>query len=163
MTGITFAALLQVSLAVSDMPAPATASAPVPTPYDQAVKISVESGKPILILIGADWCPYCKVVQRDCLPVLKERGLMDKVVYVYLDYDRDRHLVGKTLRGEIIPEMIMFRKAEGGWKRTDISGSYKVEEIDSFMNATLKEIAPVAAKKPAEAAPAEKSGEPKKQ
>jgi thiol-disulfide isomerase/thioredoxin len=170
MTGITLAALLQVSLAVADMPK--ATSAPVATPYDQAMK-SAESGKPILILIGADWCPYCKVVQRDVLPVLQERGLMEKVIYVYLDYDRDRQLVGKTLRGEIIPEMIMFRKTEGGWKRSDISGSYKVAEIEPFIKANLKEAelppaakaeaAPAVDKKPVgEPAPADKVSEPKK-
>lgn len=154
MTGITLAALLQVSLAVTDMPK--ATSAPVATPYDQAVKLSAESGKPMLILIGADWCPYCKVVERDVLPVLKERGLMEKVIYVYLDYDRDRQLVSKTLRGEIIPEMIMFRKTEGGWKRSDISGSYKVAEIEPFIKSNLKDVEPAAKK----AEPVAKQPEP---
>jgi thioredoxin-related protein len=83
MTGITLAALLQVSLAVSDTPA-----APTALTYSQAYKKSAESGKPMLVLIGADWCHYCKIVQRDVMPVLKERGLLEKVEYAYLDYDR---------------------------------------------------------------------------
>ncbi len=147
MTGIALAALLQVSLAVSDTPTTATL-------YEQAVKRSIESGKPVLVLVGADWCHYCKIVQRDVLPVLKERGLMDKVEYVYLDHDRDRDLVGRTLRGEIIPEMVMYRKTAEGWKRTDLSGGYKVEEIEGFIKGTLKEADAAAGKKP-EAQPAQ--------
>src|SRR5262245_11496530 len=72
MTSLALAALLQVSLAVSD------------TPYEQALKKSEASGRPVLILIGADWCPYCKIVERDVLPKLKAQGLMDKVEYFYM-------------------------------------------------------------------------------
>ncbi len=155
MTGIALAALLQVSLAVSDTPTTTTL-------YEQAVKRSIESGRPVLVLIGADWCHYCKVVQRDVLPVLKERGMMEKVEYVYLDYDRDRDLVSRTQRGEIIPEMVMFRKTAEGWKRSDLSGGYKIEEVEGFIKATLKEADAAVAKKPeGQPAPA-KSAEPKK-
>jgi thioredoxin-like negative regulator of GroEL len=143
MTGIALAALLQVTVAVSD------------SPYQEAVKRSAESGKPVLILIGAEWCHYCKIVERDVLPVLKKRGLMDRVEYVYLDYDRDRRLVGATLRGEIVPEMVMFRKTPAGWKRSDISGAYKIEEVEPFVTAFLKEAEKDAgAKKPEGDAPA---------
>ena len=126
MSAIALSALLQVSLAVSD------------SPYEQAVKKSAESGRPMLVLIGAEWCHYCKIVERDVMPVLKERGWLDKVEFVYLDYDRDRRFVARALRGEIIPEMVMYRKTPDGWKRSDLSGSYKVEEIEAFIKANLE-------------------------
>jgi thioredoxin-like negative regulator of GroEL len=152
MTGIALAALLQLTVAVSD------------SPYQEAVKRSMASGKPVLILVGAEWCHYCKIVERDVLPVLKKRGIMDQVEYVYLDYDRDRRLVAATLRGEIVPEMVMFRKTESGWKRGDISGAYKIEDVEPFVTGFLKEAEKeIAAKKPEGAAvAAEKpAGEPK--
>jgi thiol-disulfide isomerase/thioredoxin len=147
MTSLVLAALLQVTLAVSD------------TPYEQALKKSEASGRPVLILIGADWCPYCKIVERDVMPKLKAQGLMDKVEYFYMDYDRDAGLVSKTLRGEIIPEMIMLTKTADGWKRADLSGGYKLAPIESFIKANLKDIRPAAEKKPqVMAPPADKAG-----
>jgi hypothetical protein len=71
-------------------------------------------------------------------------------------------LVSQLQRGEIIPEMIMLRKTETGWKRAHLSGGYKVAEIEGFIKANLDEPKP----KEGAALPAkvevEKVAEPKK-
>ena len=33
-------------------------------PYAEAYKTSEETGKPLLVLVGADWCPGCRRVQQ---------------------------------------------------------------------------------------------------
>jgi thioredoxin-related protein len=131
----TFAVMLKASLTMS-------ASGPS---YTEGLKMAAETGKPMLVLVGADWCKYCNVVKDEVLPKLQKSGLMDKVVFVYLDYDQDRRLVGKLMRGEIIPEMMLFRKTDEGWKSSYLSGSYKLEEIEAFIKSALPAPAPAPA------------------
>ena len=40
---------------------------------------------------------------------------MKKVVFVYLDFDRNRELALRLKRGPVIPEMIMFQKNGENW------------------------------------------------
>jgi thioredoxin-like negative regulator of GroEL len=131
----TFAVMLKASMAVSATPT-----------YTEALKTASETGKPLLILVGADWCHYCNIVKKDILPKLEKSGLLDQVVFCYLDYDQDRRLVGKLVKGEIIPEMILFNKTDDGWKANHLIGSYKLDEIERFIKSALPATAPVAAK-----------------
>ena len=46
----------------------------------------MESEKPIILQVGADWCGPCKVLKPIILEIKGEFG--DKVDYVYMDVDK---------------------------------------------------------------------------
>lgn len=136
MTAMALSVLLQASLATA---APAQS-------YEEAIKKSDETGKPVLILVGATWCRYCHVAKNEVLPKLKE--LMGQVEFVYLDYDRDRALVKKLIRGRVIPEMIMFTKTQEGWQQRNLSPADKLPAVEAFIKAGLPKAKETTVKSP---------------
>jgi thioredoxin-like negative regulator of GroEL len=127
MTGIALAAVLQVALAVSD------------TPYQQALRKSSESGRPVLVLISASWCGPCQMVKHHVLPVLKERGWLDKVEFVLLDYDQDRRDVAHVMTGRTVPELNIVWRTPQGWRRDTLSGGHRLQNVEHFIKTHLAE------------------------
>ena len=128
MTSIALSVLLQASMAVSA----------APLSYEKGVQAAAKSGRPLLILVGAEWCRDCVVLKRDVMPKLKKTGLLDQVEFVYLDFDQNRALVSQMMLNEMIPEMILYRKTAGGWKRSNLNMSEKLQEIQAFIKTGLK-------------------------
>lgn len=126
------------------------AAAPATPTLDAALATASETGKPVLLLMGAEWCPYCQVVVRDVLPQLEKAGLMKQVVFVYLDFDLNRQLALQLKRGPVIPEMIMFNKNGDQWKQTHLFGGYKLAEIETFIKTNLPGAAGSAVAAPAD-------------
>jgi thioredoxin-like negative regulator of GroEL len=116
-----------------------------PPSYKEAYHAAAKTGKPLLVLVGAQWCHHCVVVKDELLPKLKKQGLLDQVAYGYVDYDSDPHLVGQLVRGQHIPEMVMYCKSEEGWKVTRLMGGASLNELEQFIRAGLPEAARLAA------------------
>lgn len=63
-------------------------------------------GRPLVVLVGAEWCAPCKVAERDSVPGLRELGH-----YAYVDVDREPRqaaLVTGT-PGPLIPQLVVYR------------------------------------------------------
>ena len=58
MTGIALAAMLQLSVVSAD------------ASYAEAHKAMMETGRPMVILVGAEWCPACRTMKQDVTPGL---------------------------------------------------------------------------------------------
>ncbi len=48
--------------------------------YADAYTASAETGKPMLVLIGADWCPHCVVMKNRVMPQLQQQGERHRAV-----------------------------------------------------------------------------------
>ncbi len=67
-------------------------TAPVPPLFDQAVTLDValeqseQTGRPIFVLVTADWCPACQSLKRGAL-VSKElvAAIRERAIVVYVD------------------------------------------------------------------------------
>ena len=132
MTSLALSVVLQASMAVSA----------APLSYEKGVQAAAESGRPLLILVGAPWCRDCVILKRDVMPKLKKTGLLDQVEFVYLDFDQNRTLVSQMMVNEMIPEMILYRKTANGWTRSNLNMSEKLEEIQAFIKAGLRKPEP---------------------
>ena len=60
------------------------------TDHTAAVAIAQQRHLPCYVLVGARWCGPCQIVERDCVPTLKARG-----VYLHLDCEQQRGPVRK--------------------------------------------------------------------
>lgn len=79
--------------------------------YTNALQRSRHEGRPLLVLIGAEWCGPCKAVKR------REAELRRLGVYVYLDCDADRGRARWLLGDRGVPHLIVDRKTRVGWVR----------------------------------------------
>lgn len=125
MTGLTLSLVMQMALLGA---APNTEAS-----YAQAHEITTKTGRPMLILVGAKWCPACVQMKNRVVPQLKRLGSLSEVSYAEVDLDRDRELGRLLTKGGPIPQLLMYRKTQMGWRLRRIIGGQTVENADRFI------------------------------
>ena len=101
--------------------------------FSIAYQRSIENGSPMVILLGAKWCPSCEVMRKEIMPLVEKSGVLEHVEYVYIDIDRNRSLAAKLSKAKTIPQLIRYYKTPDGWKYNLLNGAYKVDEVKSFI------------------------------
>jgi thiol-disulfide isomerase/thioredoxin len=102
--------------------------------YAEAHKVNAETGRPLVVLIGADWCPACRQMKTSAVPQLAQKGVLQKVAFTVLNTDHDGAIAQKMMTGGSIPQLVMYRKTPTGWKRTSLTGSQSPAAIEAFIN-----------------------------
>ncbi len=105
--------------------------------YAEAHRVTLKTGKPLVVMVGADWCGPCQNMRRTILPRVREHGLFRKIAFAHVNVDRERELASQLTGGGAVPELIMFRKTKNGWLRRKMIGSHSVEEVENFINEGL--------------------------
>jgi thiol-disulfide isomerase/thioredoxin len=114
--------------------------------YADAYKTTQDTGKPLVVLVGADWCPYCQVMKTSVMPQVASHGDLQNVSFAYVNSDQQSDLAGKLLTGKSIPQLVMYEKTAEGWKQTRLVGGQSAEAVEGFLGAAKPM---VAAQKPA--------------
>jgi thiol-disulfide isomerase/thioredoxin len=106
--------------------------------YTQAHRLTTRTGRPMVVLVGAEWCPACKVMKDTVIPAVKKRGGLNKVSFAVVDIDEEKEL-GKTLinRGPI-PQLLMYRRTPLGWRLRRIVGGQSVKSVETFVETGIK-------------------------
>ncbi|HUT10240.1 MAG TPA: thioredoxin family protein [Thermoguttaceae bacterium] len=101
--------------------------------YAQAHR-EAEQGKPLVVLVSTEWCTPCQTMKKTVIPEVRKRGLLAKVAFAIVDPDRDQGLAERLTGGNpVVPQLIMYRKAPDGWKRTVLIGGQSVEGVEEFI------------------------------
>lgn len=104
--------------------------------YATAFKQVEQTGKPLVVLVGADWCPGCRTMKYTTLPQLEKSGELSKVAFAHVNADEDSALAGKLMKGGSIPQLVMFqKKADGGWTRKQLTGAHSASSVQAFLNS----------------------------
>jgi thioredoxin 1 len=69
-----------------------------------AIIESEVSNKPVLVIFGADWCKYCKLLKSDLPSFYKE---LDNFIICQVDYDENTDLV-KEYNVTILPDYFVL-------------------------------------------------------
>jgi thioredoxin-like negative regulator of GroEL len=125
MTSLTLSVILQASI---------VAAAPG---YEQAYHQSTESGKPLVVLVGADWCPACQTMKTSIMPALQRRGALKDVAFAVVNTDHQSSLANRLMTGGSIPQLILYHKTDKGWKRKQITGATSESAVMSFINSAV--------------------------
>lgn len=128
MTGISFAMVLQASMLLGG------------GDYSDAYQETQETGRPLVVLVGADWCPACRTMKTSVIPEAQRRGVLGKVSFAVVNTDRQSSIARKLMRGGSIPQLIVFHKTDDGWKRRQMTGVQSVSDIESAVNSALKDV-----------------------
>src|SRR5215203_5532883 len=70
-----------------------------PTTYQAALKDAQANERPLLVLVGATWCPGCQTMKQTVLPSMRRDGEIQAVSYVTVDADSDRDVASQLMRG----------------------------------------------------------------
>ncbi len=129
-------------------------------PYTDAHRVSTRTGKPMVVMVSAEWCGPCQKMQKTVLPQVKKQGLLQKVSFAIVNVDRERKLARKLTGGGPVPQLVMFRRSGKGWLRRKLVGGQSVQAVEKFIQEgiTRDEVAkkdaakqPTSDEKPAEA------------
>jgi len=144
MMSLSFAVVLQASVLAAGADS-----------YADAHKLVAETGRPMVILVGAEWCPACKVLENTVIPQVREHGYLQRVAFAIVDYDREREISQRLVGDGPLPQMLMYRKTADGWKVRKLIGSHPVNIVEWFLyeGVTADDQAKQAAAVPAQPAP----------
>lgn len=135
MTGLAATVLLQAALMTTGA-----------QPYEDAFKDHEASGKPLLVLVGADWCPACVTMKTGTLARMERTGKLKKVAFSIVNTDNDRKVAGSVMRGGTIPQLVMFtRNAEGKWDRQQLTGAQSEQAVEQLISEAVTRQAKVEA------------------
>jgi thioredoxin-like negative regulator of GroEL len=124
MTGLALCVMLQVVGAGNEAPAS----------YEQAYRQAQENGRPLMVLVGADWCPGCRTMKGGVLARMLQNGKLSRVNYAVVNTDRERELAGRLMRGGSIPQLIVFSKnGKDSWTRDQITGATGEDSVAAMI------------------------------
>lgn len=78
-----------------------------------ALSAAKKSGKPVILVFSAGWCPPCQAMKHDVYPSAEVKPLQDKFVWAYLDVDDASNEGVATKYGVNGIPHIEFLNAEG--------------------------------------------------
>jgi thiol-disulfide isomerase/thioredoxin len=125
-TTLTFAAVLYASILTGEKES-----------YEEAHKASTETGRPMVVMVSASWCPACKSMEKEVLPEVERQGGLTQVSFAKVDLDKDQKLGQQLTKGGPIPQLIMYRKTRRGWLLRRLIGRQSVTRVQSFITEGL--------------------------
>jgi thioredoxin-like negative regulator of GroEL len=106
--------------------------------YAQAYTESLAEKKPLLVVVGAPWCPACRVLKETTLKPMATTGELDDVSFVVINRDENPTLAAKLTQGEkTIPQIILYTPSENGWQRRKLRGFQSKQPILSLIQNAL--------------------------
>lgn len=125
MTAVSFALLLHAAVVGADA-----------QPYNQALTASRAGDQPLVVLVGTDWCPGCVTMKR-VMPGMIRNGKLRNVQFTMVDADSDPALARKLMRGNSIPQLIVFSRSSTGWQREQLTGPKAEGEIEAVIKRAV--------------------------
>ena len=108
--------------------------------YAEAYKESVAEEKPLMVVVGAPWCPACNVLKSSTIVPMAETGELKEVSVALLNRDDDPELAKQLTKGErMLPQIIVFSKSSNGsWQRRQLSGFQPKQPVRSLIRKAVK-------------------------
>lgn len=104
-----------------------------PQSYAEAYKQAEVNGQPILVLVGADWCPGCRTMKGAVMPRLQQEGKLKTVNFALVNTDESAAIAAHLMRGNSIPQLIVYAKTEKGWHREQITGATSEAAVEQMI------------------------------
>ncbi len=106
--------------------------------YAEAYEASVEEHKPLMVVVGAPWCPACNVLKETTIKQMATTGELDSVSLAVINKDDDPELV-EQLTGDdkMLPQIIVFTQENGSWKRRKLLGFQPKQPVRSLIRNAL--------------------------
>ncbi len=105
--------------------------------YQEAYNRAEKAGKPLLVLVGTDQCPDFQAMKQQTLPALSRAGGLKDIVFTEVDSDAIPALTRQLLRGDSLPQLVLYTPVGKLWRRTHLSGAQSQSEILAFLKQQI--------------------------
>jgi thiol:disulfide interchange protein len=122
MVGITLAVLLEASKITHGW-----------QDYTAAYREMERTGRPMVVLVTAEWCAPCQQLKHDVLPNPQIKDLLENFSCAMVDLDADPSLAQKLSGAAGVPFMAVYVPDGDGWQRRTIRGYQSVESLARFI------------------------------
>lgn len=130
---LALTALLVLPTLASDFP---KGSPKFKDSYRQVMSAAEKSGKPVVLVFSASWCPPCQAMKKDVYPSKEIQAYHDKFEWAYLDVDdNDNEKPAKEYGVSGIPH-IQFVDAKGNKLDQQVGGN-SAEAFAKRLDAVL--------------------------
>lgn len=113
-----------------------------PLKYEEAFAKAQKEKKPLLILVGARWCASCQIMKKETIEPMKESGALKKVVVTYVDKDERPELAEQLMKGETLPQIVVYTKESGRWKRFSLTGMQDENRMAELLGRAVGDTSP---------------------
>jgi thioredoxin-like negative regulator of GroEL len=110
--------------------------------YQAALQDAEAKNRPLVVLVGADWCPGCRTMKQHVLPALARRGALGGVSVATVDADANQAVAHQLMRGTSIPQLIVFSRTASGWKREQLTGAANEASVEALISRAIATQAP---------------------
>ena len=119
-----------------------SASGDRPT-YEVAYEQAQAENKPLLVIVGADWCAACKMLKSQTIEPMESTGKLEDVVVTVVDKDARPELAQQIMQGSTLPQLIVFSKADSGWKKFSLQGIQSEGRVKELIDRASEGLIPL--------------------
>jgi len=136
---VALSAMLQLSVLSAEAVVPATLPAKSASlTYVEAYRASQAEDKPLVVLVGADWCPACQTMKKSSMPQVANDGVFKEVAFTVVDTDKQGDIAREIMQGGSIPQLVMFHKTADGWRSERLVGGQSPSNILAFIRRGVR-------------------------
>jgi thioredoxin-like negative regulator of GroEL len=106
--------------------------------YAEAYKQAQSNNQPLVVLVGTEWCQGCRVMKQGVIPNMFRRGKLRNVQFSTVNADEHPTLARRLMRGESIPQLIVFTKTPEGWQREQLIGQKEEQEVEDVIKRAIE-------------------------
>ena len=103
-----------------------------PVAFETAYKNAKTSGRPMIVVLGAEWCPACVVLKNETIPTALKQGGLKNVELAHVNIDHQKAIATKLQRGPMIPQVVKMQWQDNAWKLTRFPGVPSVKGVKEF-------------------------------
>ena len=105
--------------------------------YEAAFTKAQKENKPLVILVGASWCASCQIMKRETIEPMHQAGRLDDVVLTFVDKDERPELAEQLMKGETLPQIVVYAKKTGSCKRYSLSGMQSENRMTELIGRAM--------------------------
>jgi thioredoxin-like negative regulator of GroEL len=106
--------------------------------YAEAYKQAQSNNQPLVVLVGTEWCQGCRVMKQGVIPNMFRQGKLRNVQFSTVNADEHPTLARRLMRGESIPQLIVFTKTPEGWQREQLVGQKEEVEVEAVITRAVE-------------------------
>ena len=92
-----------------------------------------------MVVVSAPWCPACNVLKESTIKPMADSGELDNVSLTVINQEDDPELAQELTEGEqMLPQIIVYSKDNGRWKRRKLMGYQPKQPVRSLLRRALR-------------------------